>query len=64
MDRSTASPPPTAPPPAQVALAWLLAHSEVTLPIPGTSKVAHLEDNTAAAQLRLSGAEIDELTSS
>ncbi|MFD8332899.1 aldo/keto reductase [Streptomyces solisilvae] len=50
--------------PAQVALAWLLAHSEVTLPIPGTSKVAHLEDNTAAAQLRLSGAEIDELTSS
>ncbi|CAM5254661.1 Oxidoreductase OS=Streptomyces antimycoticus OX=68175 GN=SANT12839_075290 PE=4 SV=1 [Streptomyces antimycoticus] len=32
------------------------------LPIPGTSKVAHLEDNVATAQLRLSGEEIDELT--
>ncbi|MEV6126267.1 aldo/keto reductase [Streptomyces violaceusniger] len=48
--------------PSQVALAWLLARSEAMLPIPGTSKVAHLEDNVATAQLRLSGEEIDELT--
>ncbi|WP_413812814.1 aldo/keto reductase [Streptomyces sp. OE57] len=50
--------------PSQVALAWLLARSEVVLPIPGTSKVAHLEDNTAAAKLRLNTHEIDELTNS
>ncbi|MEU2686774.1 aldo/keto reductase [Streptomyces hygroscopicus] len=49
--------------PSQVSLAWLLARSEVMLPIPGTSKVAHLEDNMAAAGLRLSADEIDELTS-
>ncbi|MGR3939304.1 aldo/keto reductase [Streptomyces sp. BRA346] len=47
---------------SQVALAWLLARSQVMLPIPGTSKVAHLEDNIAAAKLRLSDEEIDELT--
>jgi pyridoxine 4-dehydrogenase len=47
--------------PSQVALAWLLARSEVMLPIPGTSKVAHLEENIAAAQLTLSAQEIDEL---
>jgi pyridoxine 4-dehydrogenase len=40
-------------PPAQVALAWLLAHSPVMLPIPGTASIAHLEENTAAAALRL-----------
>jgi len=40
--------------PTQVALAWLLRHSPVTLPIPGTSKVAHLEENVGAAQLQLS----------
>jgi len=40
--------------PGQVALAWLLHRSPVMLPIPGTSKVAHLEENTAAAELRLS----------
>ena len=39
--------------PSQVALAWLLARSPVMLPIPGTSKVAHLEENVAAAALRL-----------
>lgn len=39
---------------SQVALAWLLHRSPVMLPIPGTSKVAHLEENTAAAELRLS----------
>jgi pyridoxine 4-dehydrogenase len=38
----------------QVALAWLLQRSPVMLPIPGTSSVAHLEDNLAAAALRLS----------
>jgi pyridoxine 4-dehydrogenase len=39
--------------PAQVALAWLLARSPVMLPIPGTGSVAHLEENVAAAALRL-----------
>ena len=37
----------------QVALAWLLARSLVMLPIPGTSSLAHLEDNVAAAKLKL-----------
>jgi aryl-alcohol dehydrogenase-like predicted oxidoreductase len=37
----------------QVALAWLLHHSPVMLPIPGTSSVAHLDENVAAAQLTL-----------
>ena len=41
----------------QVALAWLLKRSPVMLPIPGTSKVAHLEENVAAAGLTLSDAE-------
>ncbi|MCP3800836.1 aldo/keto reductase [Allokutzneria sp. A3M-2-11 16] len=40
--------------PAQVALAWLLARSPVVLPIPGTSSRAHLEENVAAAGVRLS----------
>jgi pyridoxine 4-dehydrogenase len=39
--------------PAQVALAWLLKKSPVMLPIPGTSKVKHLEENVAAALLDL-----------
>jgi aryl-alcohol dehydrogenase-like predicted oxidoreductase len=39
--------------PSQVALAWLLARSPVILPIPGTSKVEHLEENVAAADLRI-----------
>lgn len=38
---------------AQIALAWLLQHSPVSVPIPGTSKVAHLEENVAAAAIRL-----------
>jgi pyridoxine 4-dehydrogenase len=37
----------------QVALAWLLAKSPIMLPIPGTSSVAHLEENVEAAGLRL-----------
>ena len=40
--------------PSQVALAWVLKRSPVMLPIPGTSKVAHLEENVAAASLELS----------
>ncbi len=40
--------------PSQLALAWLLWRSPVMLPIPGTSTVAHLEENLAAAGLRLS----------
>jgi pyridoxine 4-dehydrogenase len=39
--------------PSQIALAWLLRQSPVMLPIPGTSSVAHLEENTAAASLLL-----------
>ncbi len=40
--------------PSQIALAWLLKRSPVMLPIPGTSKVKHLEDNVAAAAIALS----------
>jgi aryl-alcohol dehydrogenase-like predicted oxidoreductase len=42
---------------AQLSLAWLLQRSPVMLPIPGTSKVAHLEENIAAASLKLSADE-------
>ncbi len=42
----------------QVALAWLLRHSPVILPIPGTVRVAHLEENVAAAELALTPAEV------
>ena len=45
----------------QVALAWLLARSPVMLPIPGTSSVAHLDENVAAAGLKLTSAEMAEL---
>jgi aryl-alcohol dehydrogenase-like predicted oxidoreductase len=48
--------------PFQVALAWLLARSPVMLPIPGTSSVAHLEENVAAASLRLTEDEFAELS--
>jgi aryl-alcohol dehydrogenase-like predicted oxidoreductase len=47
--------------PAQVALAWLLKKSPVMLPIPGTSKVKHLEENTAAALLNLDDSTMEEL---
>jgi aryl-alcohol dehydrogenase-like predicted oxidoreductase len=47
---------------AQSAIAWLLARSPVMLPIPGTSSVAHLEENVAAAQLRLSAEELRAMT--
>jgi pyridoxine 4-dehydrogenase len=45
----------------QVALAWLLQHSPVILPIPGTLRVAHLEENVAAAGLSLTSEEMAEL---
>jgi pyridoxine 4-dehydrogenase len=47
--------------PAQVALAWLLQRSPVMLPIPGTSSIEHLEENVAAAQLRLTNRELESL---
>jgi aryl-alcohol dehydrogenase-like predicted oxidoreductase len=46
---------------AQLSLAWLLQRSPVMLPIPGTSKVAHLEENVAAAGLKLRAEEWAEL---
>lgn len=46
---------------SQVALAWLLKKSPVMLPIPGTSSVKHLEENTAAATLRLDASTMEEL---
>jgi aryl-alcohol dehydrogenase-like predicted oxidoreductase len=45
----------------QIASAWLLAHSPVALPIPGTSKVAHLEENVAAASIELTDDEKSKL---
>ena len=43
--------------PGQIALAWLLKRSAVMLPIPGTGKVAHLEENVGAAAIRLTDEE-------
>jgi pyridoxine 4-dehydrogenase len=50
--------------PAQLALAWLLRRSPVMLPIPGTSSLAHLEDNVAAATVKLSDEQFDALARS
>jgi aryl-alcohol dehydrogenase-like predicted oxidoreductase len=47
--------------PSQLALAWLLKRSPAMLPIPGTSKVSHLDENIGAAALQLSDDEFDEL---
>jgi pyridoxine 4-dehydrogenase len=47
--------------PSQVALAWLLKRSPVMLPIPGTSKISHLDDNIGAAGLQLSDDEFAEI---
>ncbi|HWA50547.1 MAG TPA: aldo/keto reductase [Dongiaceae bacterium] len=47
--------------PSQIALAWTLKRSPVMLPIPGTSKVAHLEENVAAAGIQLTDAEFADL---
>ena len=46
---------------SQVAIAWLLQRSPVIIPIPGTSKVAHLEQNARAADIELTQAEFDQL---
>ena len=46
---------------SQIALAWLLKRSPVMLPIPGTSKVAHLEENMAAANIELSDEDFEAL---
>jgi aryl-alcohol dehydrogenase-like predicted oxidoreductase len=48
--------------PSQLALAWLLHRSPVVLPIPGTSRVSHLEENTRAAQITLRDAEFQALS--
>jgi aryl-alcohol dehydrogenase-like predicted oxidoreductase len=48
--------------PSQLALAWLLKRSPVLLPIPGTSSVAHVEDNINAAKVELTQDEFDQLT--
>lgn len=47
--------------PAQVALAWLLQHSPVLLPIPGTGSLAHLEENCGAAAVQLDAQAISEI---
>lgn len=47
--------------PTQVALAWLLGHSPVILPIPGTARIDHLEENLAAADLYLAPAQRERL---
>jgi aryl-alcohol dehydrogenase-like predicted oxidoreductase len=45
--------------PYQIGLAWLLGHSPVMLPIPGTSSVEHLEENVAASEISLTDGEIE-----
>jgi len=47
--------------PSQVALAWLLARSPVVLPIPGTSKVEHLEENVAATKIKIDANKMQDL---
>ena len=47
--------------PMQVALAWLLARSPVMLPIPGTSKLNHLDENIRAAEIELSPKDLEEI---
>lgn len=48
---------------SQIALAWLLRRSPVMLPIPGTSRVKHVEENTAAASIKLTSEEFETLSS-
>jgi pyridoxine 4-dehydrogenase len=48
--------------PTQIALAWLLRRSPIMLPIPGTSSIEHLEQNVAAASLRVAEEEYEELS--
>ena len=46
----------------QVAIAWLLEYSDVTLPIPGASNIKHLEENVAATSISLSEEDLTRLT--
>jgi aryl-alcohol dehydrogenase-like predicted oxidoreductase len=46
---------------SQLSLAWLLHHSPVILPIPGTSSIPHLEENVGAASVSLSPSEWQEI---
>jgi pyridoxine 4-dehydrogenase len=48
--------------PRQIAVAWLLARSPSILPIPGTGSVSHLDDNVAAAAIKLTPAEVAAVT--
>jgi aryl-alcohol dehydrogenase-like predicted oxidoreductase len=48
--------------PYQIVLAWLLARSPSILPIPGTGSIKHLEENIAAASIKLSAADVGVLT--
>ena len=47
--------------PAQIALAWLMAQNEQIVPIPGTTKLSHMEENLRAAEFKLSHTDIEEL---
>ena len=47
--------------PSQIAVAWLLQRSPVIIPIPGTSQVAHLEENAKAGEIELTAAEFEQL---
>ena len=47
--------------PAQIALAWLLAQKPWIVPIPGTTKVAHMEQNVAAAAVTFTAEELDQI---
>jgi aryl-alcohol dehydrogenase-like predicted oxidoreductase len=49
--------------PAQLALAWVLAQGEDVIPIPGTKRRKYLEENIAAVEIKLSAAEVQELSS-
>jgi len=48
--------------PAQAALAWLLAQDKLVIPIPGTKRVAYLEENAAASELTLTEAQVAALS--
>ena len=47
--------------PSQLALAWVLSQGEDTVPIPGTKRVAYLDDNLGAVNVRLTAAEMDQI---
>lgn len=48
--------------PGQIALAWVLAHGHHIIPIPGTKRIGYLQENIAAAEVRLTAAEMEELS--